>query len=273
VLSVLGIEPVEIRAVAEALPAHPTARTFIIVTAHGARLKARIVPSPARAARAQMLAERLSDPRINIPTGRVGAVTVESWVEGTTLSSVPLRVAHIDAAADLLRFVHRFAGHPSERLPQLRHVGPVSVQATSDLRCLLDAGIFASDLCARIERILELGLPDRAPWGLMHGDLCAANLVIGAGGRIVSIDNEHLRRGFLDYDLARTWYRWVLPPAAQRRFEVMYAKDCLWQATDRERQAWRVAAVVRGVRIRHRLGSSLQLPLDRLATALHDVER
>jgi hypothetical protein len=270
---VLGVEPVEIRAVAEALPAHSTARTFLIVTADGAWLKARMVRSPARAARAQMLAERLSDPRINIPTGRVGAVTVESWVEGTALSSVSLRSAHIDAAADLLRFVHRFAGHPGERLPQIRRVGPVGLQATSDLRTLLDAGIFASDMGARIERILKLGLPERAPWGLTHGDLCAPNLVIGPGGRIVSIDNEHLKRGFLDYDLARTWYRWVLPPAAQRRFEVRYAADGGGQATPRERQAWRVAAVLHGVRIRHFLGSSLQVPLGRLATALHDVER
>ena len=33
-------------------------------------------------------------------------------------------------------------------------------------------------------------------------------MVVKSGGAIVLVDNEHLRVGALDYDLARCWCRW-----------------------------------------------------------------
>jgi thiamine kinase-like enzyme len=46
--------------------------------------------------------------------------------------------------------------------------------------------------------------------GLTHGDFCAENLIVEKPDRIRIIDNEMLGVDALDWDVARTWYRWPM---------------------------------------------------------------
>ena len=92
---------------------------------------------------------------------------------------------------------------------------------------------------------LRGGLPARSACGLVHGDLCAENLVLTPDGRIVSIDNERVRIDFLDYDLARTFVRWPLPDARRERFERRYTTWGRSVPAAREASAWRVRAAVK----------------------------
>jgi thiamine kinase-like enzyme len=98
-------------------------------------------------------------------------------------------------------------------------------------------------------------LPASSPWGLTHNDFCAANLVIGEDSRLFSIDNELFARGFLEYDVARVWYRWPMPAWAERRFLGRYRSVHSPIPPDAEQLAWRVVATLKGAHLRHRIGA------------------
>jgi hypothetical protein len=171
-LSVLGVRPARVAALTSDLPWAPSARTFLIVTADGTRLKARVRLRADWAARTVLLAERLADPGVPVPLARVGRVTFDQWVDGASLSTTRLTGEHIRAAADLLRRIHRFAGLERERLPHLRRTGPIRARAWRQLEELTAAGVIGKSDSAQLSRVIEQALPAAAPWGLIHGDLC-----------------------------------------------------------------------------------------------------
>jgi aminoglycoside phosphotransferase (APT) family kinase protein len=77
-------------------------------------------------------------------------------------------------------------------------------------RALVTLGI----LSRREERrLLDLAIsraPERADVGLIHGDFCGENIVVGAPGQVSIVDSELVSIGAFDYDLGRTWYRWPM---------------------------------------------------------------
>ena len=84
-----------------------------------------------------------------------------------------------------------------------------------------------------------------------------------AGGLHV-VDNAGMRIGFLDYDLARAWYRWSMPNGAWRAFLACYADG---DAFDPAAPApfWRLAAVIRSAHFRVvRATPAADVPLRRL---------
>jgi aminoglycoside phosphotransferase (APT) family kinase protein len=267
-LAWLRLEAVEVQAIANEDPFSSIARTFLVVTGDGARLKARLGPSARSAERAQRLAARLDDPRIPVPVGRRGRVTLETWVDGATLSSLRANPAHIDAAADLLAFIHGFPGAPSRSLPQIRAVTPALAWISRAQEQLLAAEVLDPGLAQEVSEIVRLGLPERARWGLTHNDLSPTNLVVDAGGRLISVDNEHLGWGLLDADLARAWLRWPTPTEAFRRFEARYQAQMDVELSQVARRAWRTAAALVSVGVRHRHGVAIDQPLARLREAV-----
>jgi Ser/Thr protein kinase RdoA (MazF antagonist) len=105
--------------------------------------------------------------------------------------------------------------------------------------------------------LLRKGLPERARWGFIHYDLCAENLVRRPDGIVVAIDNETLRRGFSEFDVARTWSRWPLTPSSHVLFERSYRRllGCS-EPEAAEQRAWRTLATLKRVHLRHRLGQT-----------------
>jgi hypothetical protein len=64
------------------------------------------------------------------------------------------------------------------------------------------------------------------------------------------VDNEALSIGFLDFDLARSWYRWELGPEAWRRFLDRYAAHRSELPGEQPFRFWRIAATALGARVR-----------------------
>ena len=82
-------------------------------------------------------------------------------------------------------------------------------------RELCDRGSLAPATCAAALRAACAAEPSTpAPVAVIHRDFCAENLVIDRRGRVHAIDNETLRVGPCDLDLARTWYRWPMDHAS-----------------------------------------------------------
>jgi aminoglycoside phosphotransferase (APT) family kinase protein len=263
-LTALGVEPVSVTALDSDHQMAANPRAFVIVAADGRRLKARVLPTAEMARECTVLAQRLDDPGVVVPLGYAGRVTVDPWVDGTPLSAVALTPENLRASAELLRRVHACAGADGEPLPSSEPVAPIRDRTLGWLKPLTAAGLLEPAWSLRLATLLEVSLPDVAEWGVTHGDLCASNLLVTPDGGLVSIDNELLRLGFLDFDLARTWYRWELPIWAQDVFEAEYHKHGRPQPPADQQRAWRVAATVDALYWRVEGGAPLEIPLDAL---------
>ena len=83
---------------------------------------------------------------------------------------------------------------------------------------LVRAGALSSASRKRLIALLEAHLPADSPIGVIHRDFCAENLVWDASGQPHVVDNETMQIGALDFDLARTWYRWPMTDAQATAF-------------------------------------------------------
>jgi aminoglycoside phosphotransferase (APT) family kinase protein len=255
VLAALDIEPVAVEPVADAMPWARAPRSFRVTTRRHGVMKVRLMRGRHRAQRAVALAAALADPRIPVPIGCVGAATVERWVDGTVLTPPMCRPEHIVEAAGLLAAIHRFPGlGPDERLPGTRATPRFAARAAEQLRDLEVAGRLTTAEHDALSAVLD-GLPPRSAWGLTHNDFCASNLVLMDDGSLVSIDNEHFMRGFLEYDVARVWYRWPMPVPAAELFASVYRRQRGPTPPDEEERAWRAVASLKGAHHRLRVGA------------------
>lgn len=223
--------------------------TFRVVLDDGRVLKVRRMSRAARATRFARHVRRLAHARLPAVLAVDGRVVVETWIEGTSLRALPLSPERLAQAADVLGAFHATGrddapGHgraPTRTVLRRarRHLGHLAALGA------LDPGA-TNALLDTVERFA----PADAPCGLTHNDLCAANVVEDAHGRLFVVDNEGLRRGFFGFDLARTWYRWPMPPTAWTAFLERYA---VWRDPGEEVAAapfWRIAAVARSARLR-----------------------
>jgi len=270
-LRALGVEATSITSLASVAPHTRLPRSYLVSTKTGARVKIRFGRREAITRRAAALSAALADSRVPTPMARAGRLTAETWIEGSVLTSVKQAARHLDAAAELLASVHQFGGLAGEGLPRYRQTGPIHQRAERQLSELAGARIVRRRDLSELRTILDRGLPARAQWGLVHGDFCAENLVWRADNTLVSIDNETMGRGFIEYDVARTWYRWPMPASQQRRFERSYRAAVRMEAPSAvERRAWRLAAAVKGVHLRFRRGLVAERGMDALREVLED---
>jgi hypothetical protein len=232
---------------------------------HGV-VKVRLMRHEHRAARVGVITAALADARVPALLARTGATTVERWVDGAVLGPGRVAAAELAAAADILVMLHGFGGLANERLPRRQRLGPVIATARRHVGELANGAISRRDAGA-LAGILD-GLPDDAAWGLTHTDFGGDNLVLRPDGTLVSIDNEHLVRGFLDFDVARAWYRWPMPEPSWRRFVRRYEVGAGRTVAATELRAWRALATLTGVRRRFRVGAPLAGALDRLRDVL-----
>ena len=240
--------------------------------ANGKSLKIRYNARPSKLRVAATLRAGLADdrlPRILLVTRRV---VVEEWVEGVSLAHLPLSETRLGKAADLLGALHatREVGH--RKLPVSRRVRPFVRRAERHLARLAASAVIGETERRSTTRALTRFAPEHALAGVTHDDFCAENLVEDPSGRVVAVDNEHMRIGFLEFDVARTWYRWPMSEEAWERFEDRYA---LWRGpVDRENVPfWRLAAVLSSayVRLTRLGGSRIGDPLGKLRELIADL--
>jgi aminoglycoside phosphotransferase (APT) family kinase protein len=263
----LGIEPESVEPVTGSAPWSSQPRTFRVSTTVHGDLKFRLMRHEHRAARVEVLTEALGDPRVPALVGRHGATTVERWVEGAPMPERSPARDHVVAAADILGTLHRFRGVGRERLPHTRSLGQLRVRTTRGLDQLVERGLLSTAEATQLSRMAD-GLPAAGSWGVTHTDLGGDNLVVRPDGTVVSIDNEHLVRGFLDFDLARTWYRWPLPRSSWSAFLSAYERCSGREIATSTLRAWQVAAASIGVHRRVGVGAPVDEALARLRGVL-----
>lgn len=175
----------------------------------GGSVKARRLSDPFEAERLAHLTRHLRSPQVPEVLAQRGAAVIEPWIEGSPLDGLASDLPRMSACGALLAAIHT-APPPADAAGRI-------ADAREERRARLDQNMRALremnaiDDGAAQEIAALASAPPKAPaFGLIHGDFCAANLVETRDGRIVTIDNETLRLEALDYDLARTWYRWPM---------------------------------------------------------------
>ncbi len=219
--------------------------TYRVELASGDVVKVRRVTRTRAPRRAELVVRALDDPDLPAPLALHGRVTVERWVDGVPLDSMTPTMWQIEAAADLLGRLHAVTSVPGRPFRRVSSLAPLLAKSVKRIDTLRDRELLTGAEAKELVGRLRNGFPERATRGVVHGDLCAQNLVATPDGRLVSIDNERVRIDFLDFDLARTWVRWPMSEAARDRFERRYAT---WGRPTPERAettAWRVCATVK----------------------------
>jgi hypothetical protein len=197
--------------------------TYRVELASGETIKARVVDD-------DMTARRVFETRRWLPAAFVpafaqhGSVLLERWIAGDLLGDAPPDVRVVEAA-ELLATVHATrwpdADAPSRRASTAAHRDA----AAGGLDQLAAAGAIDADDAARLADALSRADPREAAVGLTHLDFCGENMLVDRSGHLRVFDNERVGLDHLGFDLARTWYRWALPPAEWAAFVRAYARD------------------------------------------------
>jgi hypothetical protein len=225
------------------LAAHSSKRaSFRIALDDGSIVKGRCFDSGFEAERFARLTRQLACPQVPAAIAQRGAAVIEPWTVGQSLAGQPIALATIRALGALLASIH-VAPPPagSERdidvaRAERRH------RLESNIGRLVDLKRIDGDFAARI-RVAATPVPSDIAIGLIHGDFCPENLVRTEDG-IVAVDNETLRFEALDYDLARTWYRWRMDGAQARAFLDGYGAQRAPDGFLRHFPYWAICALV-----------------------------
>ena len=163
-------------------------------------------------------ARRLFEIRQGAPAGFApvlhchGAVLLEAWIEGEDLAQRPATTQHLIEAATLLACLHATPLVFGRPLPATQSTAAEREMAEHARRRLAADGRMPLAESDGIGAALKQLDPIEALVGLVHTDFCGENMVIDPDGRLHIIDNERMGLGALGLDVARTWYRWMLPP-------------------------------------------------------------
>jgi len=260
--------------IVEALPLSSTVepRAFRLTTARGHTLKLRKVRTTRQAEIEAYVLDAFDGEGFPRLRGRAGRWLLLSWIEGVPASAAFAGEDLVRRCASLQSRVHRLPPPPAScsawRTPD---------QRVRRIATHLDRLCRARQLAAAAaERALEIArrhVPPSAPTGLGHGDFCGENIVVAVDGLPFVVDNETSAVMPLDHDLARTWYRWPMPPSQWRAYLDEYATFRDPSTFLSHFPYWGLMVLAASAVLRlERAGWSPQDPLQRLGAMLRSVE-
>ena len=182
---------------------------YRITFADSSSAKARLHGTDAWAAQVEYIQDLIGPhPSLAATLIRSGRAVLEEWVPGATLHEQPPTPETLRECGRLLADLHRVpvAGQASSGAT----VEPVRARMVEQLAMLRTSGALGAQEVNSLVAIADATAPARASSGIIHFDFCGKNLVMHAERGPVCIDNETLRVGPFDLDLARTFYRWPL---------------------------------------------------------------
>jgi len=278
-LSVLDLELVTDRA-----KPLQRAASYRVRTASGSVCKVRVMPT-GEAAREivrlhAILQERAKPPpdgraTVELPRilGHSGRFLITPWIEGRRLASL---AGFESALGHLLGRIHGCELSADE-------IGPArgdgcSSESVGVLRRQLDV-LVSEELLDRDEAALAHRLaldfrPEAAEVGIVHRDLCAANIVLDADQGLWLIDNETISIRALDHDLGRTWTRAHLTEKGWMDFFSGYRRSRRLEPYFAHFPYWSVLACAESASFRTRHWSSgAEAPVGRLRTLITGLAR
>jgi len=235
---VLGLTPIT------SLNARRSSRaSFRIALEDGSVVKGRRLDSAFEAQRVARLTRHLGLPFIPAIIAQRGVAVIEPWTEGQALAGAAPDESDVRACGALLGMLHA-ALPPADAAKDIEIArGERLDRLGVNLRRLVSSGRIDAAAERRIRTAAE-PVPSIPKIGLIHGDFCPENLIRTEDGAIVAIDNETLRFEALDYDLARSWYRWRIDGSRLAAFLDGYATMRSPSDFQRHFSYWAICALV-----------------------------
>jgi aminoglycoside phosphotransferase (APT) family kinase protein len=187
-----------------------------LVFRDGTVAKGRRVTSAGRAERCERLIRLLEHPPFPRVRRRAGSSMVLDWIPGRTPAE--LSACHAYSAGEIQGTIH--TTEVSDELvadAMLEERGGLERLSTR-VDTLVQMGLLEEEEGRRALDLAREHRPAAPECGLMHGDFCAENFIVDDRGVLWVIDNETLKVNCLDYDLAKTCYRWPMSPALRREY-------------------------------------------------------
>lgn len=238
--------------------------SFKLVFKDGRAFKARWYVSEEKRCRVTALSPLLD----GLPFARIiaarGKVTLEEWIVGTVLNAVNVTNEQAYRSGALLGLVHTRTGIPNDLRADIPDVAWELEKINSFLSAIAMYAPEETRLCEAIAEIARQQQPAAFESGLIHADFCADNMIVTTDGSIVVIDNEQLRVGALDYDLARCWCRWPMTDRQRQAFCGGYEQHRDLDQFMTTRQFWAVRALTLSLVVHLGHGRSNKPVLDAL---------
>jgi len=241
---------------------HDRGYTFRVTFPSGARIKARRFPPGFDCQALRQTLSRLPSERFAQIRASNSRASLEDWVEGPTLDTVPCTEPLLIASGRFLADIHRAVPAEMQEGDVLDQYGR-TLQAS--LLSLRQVGLLDPMLTRDIQAFVSRNAPQRCMQGLTHRDFCGTNLVM-CGGTIVAIDNVTMKVSAFDEDLARTWYRWPLGEGEWRTFLRGYSETRDIDSYLSHERFWRALALIHAAAVRLRVVgiAEAEPPLSRL---------
>jgi len=192
--------------------------------ADGSVFKYRGMLSAHRAKTVEHLISRIGSPRIPRVLDRCGTGLLIEFVDGHPARR-PVQTHELLAeTAALQGKIHRtdaadlLAGTPPLEIADVIEKLAQRIQRLVALQAITER---------EAEELTELAMsevPQASEIGVAHYDYCAENLLVSEAIGFYVIDNESIQIGTLDYDLARTWYRWPMSPTERAVYWESYGR-------------------------------------------------
>jgi Ser/Thr protein kinase RdoA (MazF antagonist) len=212
-----GLSVLDLELVSQGSKPLQRAASYRAQTASGSVYKVRVMPTAGAACEIvhlhAILRERAKPPAdgratVELPRilGHSGRLLITPWIEGRRLYSL---AGFESALGHLLGRIHGCELRAEEIKPGRRD--GCSWESVGLFRKQLDVlvaeELLDCDEAALAHRFALVFRPEAAEVGIVHRDLCAANVVLDADDRLWLVDNETISVRALDHDLGRTWTR------------------------------------------------------------------
>ena len=193
-----------------------------------------------------------------------GAATIDEWVHGEPISADDLSVESVRQLASILGTLNR------RKVP--REVSTANVcgvdwhsNRLKNLLCELNSGGHIDSNIAT--KLFDLAIDSRPlglECGVIHTDFHPQNMILKQPDEIWTIDNEGLRLGVLDYDIARCWRQWPMTQAHRETFCQAYSQFRCLTSFLAHQTFWSTCTLVLTATINARFGRPIQSFLEKL---------
>lgn len=251
-----------------------TRATFRLTLADGRVLKARRLDSPADADRIRTVVARLGRPELPRIVAHRGAALLEEWIVGEPAGQSRADLAFIERCGGVLGTIHTTPletpqVHPETRPEPAAHYDRVECAIAE----LLRLGVLSAGVAAALRTVAREHLPTEIAFGFVHRDFCGVNIVRGPGGAPFVIDSGSVGVDAIEFDLARTWYRWPLRSTQRRAFDAGYRAHRHRAGGTEQFPFWAVVVLSEATLFRIRARTGWRVPLRRLERLVRDLRR
>ena len=153
-----------------------------------------------------------------------GAAIMEEWIIGSQLLADDMSADQTRKMATILGTLHAIEHYPENPPAHNLESAWYIVRLRNQLAKLVQKGRLESDTRHTLIGLAESNRPGDLEAGIIHTDYHPRNMVIDQDGEIWIIDNEGIRLGACDFDIARCWRQWPMTRAHREVFCSAYSK-------------------------------------------------